>query len=122
MAASKVVECVPNFSEGRKDATVQAIASAIRDTVGCSLQDVDPGTSTNRTVYTFFGPPGAVVEGALSAARVARRLIDMTQQTGELEITCTSRNKSWDVHPPNEDGCPKFCSYETPMHTIIGSP
>lgn len=83
MTAPKVVECVPNFSQGRKDATVQAIASAIRDTEGCCLQDIDPGASTNRTVYTFFGPPGAVVEGALRAARVARRLIDMTQHSGE---------------------------------------
>lgn len=82
--ASKVVECVPNFSEGRKEATVEAIAAAIRETEGCSLQDVDAGASTNRTVYTFFGSPSAVVNGALRAARVARRLIDMTQHTGEL--------------------------------------
>ena len=86
MASSKVVECVPNFSEGRKDATVQAIASAIRDTEGCSLQDVEPGASTNRTVYTFCGSPGAVVEGALRAARVARSLIDMAQHTGEFVV------------------------------------
>lgn len=79
----QVVECVPNFSEGRNDATIQAIASAIRETEGCSLHDVDPGASTNRTVYTFFGPPSAVVEGALNAARVARKLIDMTKHHGK---------------------------------------
>jgi glutamate formiminotransferase/formiminotetrahydrofolate cyclodeaminase len=87
MAGSKVVECVPNFSEGRKAATVQAIATAIRETEGCSLQDVDPGASTNRTVYTFFGSPVAVVEGALRAAREARKLIDMTGHTGRLVYT-----------------------------------
>lgn len=81
-SAIKVVECVPNFSEGRKDATIQAIASAIRGTENCSLQDVEPTASANRTVYTFFGPPRGVVEGALNAARVARKLIDMTKHQG----------------------------------------
>ena len=78
----KVVECVPNFSEGRNEATVEAIASAIRETEGCKLQDVDSGASTNRTVYTYFGPPAAVVEGAMNAARVARKLIDMSKHSG----------------------------------------
>ncbi len=83
MSAPEVVECVPNFSEGRHAATVQAIAAAIRGTEGCTLRDVEPGESTNRTVYTFFGHPNAVVEGALNAARVAGQLIDMTKQSGE---------------------------------------
>ena len=80
---AKVVECAPNFSEGRDEATIQAIASAIRDTEGCSLLDVEPGASTNRTVYTFFGSPSAVVEGALNGAEVARRRIDMAKQSGK---------------------------------------
>ena len=80
---AKVVECVPNFSEGRNEATVEAIAVAIRETEGCQLLDVDAGTSTNRTVYTFFGAPAAVVEGAMNAARVARKLIDMTKHHGK---------------------------------------
>jgi glutamate formiminotransferase/formiminotetrahydrofolate cyclodeaminase len=79
----KIVECVPNFSEGRDPATIEAIAEAIRGTPGCRLLDVDPGASTNRTVYTFVGDPQSVVEGALAAARVARERIDMRRHKGE---------------------------------------
>jgi len=60
----KIVECVPNFSEGRNKDVINAIARAIRETKGCTLLDVDPGASTHRTVYTFVGDPEAVVEGA----------------------------------------------------------
>lgn len=79
----QLVECVPNFSEGRDASVIDAIAAAVRATDGCALLDVDPGRSTNRTVYTFVGSPDAVVEGALAAARVARGRIDMRKQTGE---------------------------------------
>jgi len=79
----KLVECVPNFSEGRDRAVIDALADAIRATAGCTLLDVDPGASTNRTVFTFVGSPEAVVEGALAAARVARVRIDMRTQKGE---------------------------------------
>ncbi|MBU1342947.1 MAG: glutamate formimidoyltransferase [Proteobacteria bacterium] len=79
----KIIECVPNFSEGRNKETIDAIAQAIGQTKGCRLLDVDPGKSTNRTVYTFVGDPEAVVQGALNAARVARQKIDMTTHTGE---------------------------------------
>ncbi|HSD29948.1 MAG TPA: glutamate formimidoyltransferase [Vicinamibacteria bacterium] len=79
----KLVECVPNFSEGRDRAVIDAIAGAIRSTSGCTLLDVDPGASTNRTVYTFVGSPEAAVAGALAAARVARGRIDMRAQKGE---------------------------------------
>ncbi len=79
----KIVECVPNFSEGRNRETIDAISDAIRKTSGVSLLDVDPGKSTNRTVYTFVGSPDAVVEGALNAARIAREKIDMRTHTGE---------------------------------------
>jgi glutamate formiminotransferase/formiminotetrahydrofolate cyclodeaminase len=78
----KIVECVPNFSEGRDDAVVAAIADAIRAVPGCTLLDVDPGRSTNRTVYTFVGAPDAVVEGALAGARAARTRIDMRRHEG----------------------------------------
>ncbi len=80
---NRIVECVPNFSEGRDRKVIDAIAGAIRATAGCTLLDVDPGQSTNRTVYTFVGEPEAVVEGALAAARVARGLIDMRRHRGE---------------------------------------
>jgi glutamate formiminotransferase/formiminotetrahydrofolate cyclodeaminase len=79
----ELVECVPNFSEGRDQAVIDAIADAVRATAGCTLLDVDPGRSTNRTVFTFVGAPDRVVEGALAAARVARERIDMRQQSGE---------------------------------------
>jgi len=79
----KIIECVPNFSEGRDDGTIEAISEAIRNVPGCTLIDADPGRSTNRTVYTFVGDPDSVVEGALAAARVARARIDMRHHTGE---------------------------------------
>jgi glutamate formiminotransferase/formiminotetrahydrofolate cyclodeaminase len=79
----KIIECVPNFSEGRNRETIDAISNAISGTDGVKLLDVDPGRSTNRTVYTFVGDPESVVEGALNAARVARERIDMRTHTGE---------------------------------------
>ncbi len=74
---------MPNFSEGRDQQTIDAIADAIAKTPGCSLLDVDSGKSTNRTVYTFVAAPDYVVEGALAAARVARERIDMRRHHGE---------------------------------------
>jgi glutamate formiminotransferase/formiminotetrahydrofolate cyclodeaminase len=79
----KIIECVPNFSEGNNRETIDAIAQAINKTPGCTLLDVDPGKSTNRTVYTFVGDPDAVVQGALNSARVARERIDMRAHKGE---------------------------------------
>src|ERR1700682_6280492 len=79
----RLVECVPNFSKGRDRETIDAIAEAVRRTPGCTLLDVDPGRSTNRTVYTFVGDADAVVEGALAAARVAHARIDMRRHPGE---------------------------------------
>ena len=79
----KIVECVPNFSEGNNRETIDAIARAIEETAGCILLDVDPGKSTNRTVYTFVGDPDAVVNGALNCAKVARERIDMRFHKGE---------------------------------------
>nr|XP_033803143.1 formimidoyltransferase-cyclodeaminase [Geotrypetes seraphini] len=80
---AKLVECVPNFSEGRNKKVIDAIADAISQTEGCMLLDVDTGPSTNRTVYTFVGSPNAVIQGALSAARIAFQLINMTNHKGE---------------------------------------
>lgn len=79
----KIIECVPNFSEGRDPEIIEAIAEAIRKVEGCTLIDVDPGRSTNRTVYTFVGGPESIIEGALAAARVARQRIDMRKHSGE---------------------------------------
>ncbi|KAB0374259.1 formimidoyltransferase-cyclodeaminase [Muntiacus reevesi] len=80
---SRLVECVPNFSEGNNQEVIDAISRAVAQTPGCVLLDVDAGPSTNRTVYTFVGRPEDVVEGALNAARAAHRLIDMSRHRGE---------------------------------------
>ena len=77
------MECVPNFSEGRERAVIDAIADAVRGVPGCTLLDVDPGRSTNRSVFSFVGGPEAVVEGALAAARAAKQRIDMRRHRGE---------------------------------------
>jgi len=79
----RLVECVPNFSEGRDRAVIDAIADSIRGCAGVTLLDVDPGESTNRTVMTFVGEPERIVEAAYQAAATAYRLIDMTRHRGE---------------------------------------
>src|SRR5947209_1678518 len=78
----RLVECVPNFSEGRNRSVVDAIATSISSTPAVNLLDGDPGAGTNRTVYTFVGPPDAVADAVLSAARTAASLIDMSRHTG----------------------------------------
>ena len=78
----RLVECVPNFSEGRNRAVIDAIADAIKGVAEVKLLDVDPGADTNRTVYTLVGPPDAVSDAALKAARKAYELIDMARHHG----------------------------------------
>ncbi|UCE18372.1 MAG: glutamate formimidoyltransferase [Gemmatimonadota bacterium] len=78
----KLVECVPNFSEGRDSAVLDAIAAAIASVQSVKLLDVDPGEDTNRTVVTFIGSPEGVVEAAFQAIRTAAELIDMRTHTG----------------------------------------
>lgn len=78
-----LVECVPNFSEGRNQATIDAIADAIRSVEGAVLLDVDPGKATNRTVMTFVAPPEAAVEAAFRAIQAAAKSIDMRVHKGE---------------------------------------
>lgn len=82
MEKNALVECVPNFSEGRDRAVIEAISDAIRSVEGVKFLDADPGADTNRTVCTFAGNPSAVVEAALAAARKARTLIDMSKHRG----------------------------------------
>lgn len=79
----KLVECVPNISEGRDRAIIDAVTAEAAAVEGVTLLDVDPGADTNRTVITFVGEPAAVVEGAFRLIRKAAELIDMTTQTGE---------------------------------------
>ncbi len=82
MAERKLVECVPNFSEGRDKAVIDAISREIAAVAGVTLLDVDPGADTNRTVYTFVGEPEPVIEAAVKAAVIARSLIDMSKHSG----------------------------------------
>lgn len=77
-----LVECVPNFSEGRNKKTIDAIAEAISQVEGVTLLDVDPGQSTNRTVITFVGEPESVLEAAYAGIAKAAALIDMRQHKG----------------------------------------
>lgn len=79
----QIIECVPNFSEGRNPEIIRQIAAVIEQTEGVQLLDVDPGKATNRTVVTFAGEPEAVVEAAFRAIREAAQLIDMAAHTGE---------------------------------------
>ena len=79
----KLIECVPNFSEGRDRAVIEAIAAEIRGTPGAVLLDVDPGAATHRTVVTFVGEPEAVEEAAFRAIKKAAELIDMSRHRGE---------------------------------------
>lgn len=79
----KIVECVPNFSEGRDLGVIGQITDAIEAVQGVRLLDVDPGESTNRTVVTFIGEPGPVKEAAFRAVQKAAQLIDMSVHSGE---------------------------------------
>ncbi len=78
----KVIECVPNFSEGRDLDVIRQITAAIESVDGISLLNVDPGASTNRTVVTFAGNPEAAVEAAFRGIKKAAELIDMRKQKG----------------------------------------
>ena len=78
----KLIECVPNFSEGRDPNIIRQITNAIESVDGVSLLDVDPGASTNRTVVTFVGSPEAAVEAAFRGIQKAAELIDMRKHKG----------------------------------------
>jgi glutamate formiminotransferase/formiminotetrahydrofolate cyclodeaminase len=79
----KIVECVPNFSEGRDKSVINAISAAIESVEKVKVLDVDPGADFNRTVYTFVGEPQPVLEAAFQAAKVGIALIDMKKHKGE---------------------------------------
>ena len=78
----RIIECVPNFSEGRNKAVIQQITSAIEAVDGVKLLDVDPGEATNRTVVTFVGEPEAVLEAAFQGVKKAAEVIDMRNHKG----------------------------------------
>ncbi len=78
-----IVECVPNFSEGRDPGVIKEITDAVERVSGVTLLDVDPGENTNRTVVTFVGSPDAVAEAAFAAVARAAQVIDMRRHKGE---------------------------------------
>lgn len=79
---TRLIECVPNFSEGRNKAVIDAIVAAIGNVSGVKVLNTDPGEAANRTVITFIGSPEAVVEAAFQGVRTAGELIDMRQHHG----------------------------------------
>ena len=79
----QLIECVPNFSEGRDLNIIRQITDQVESVEGVRLLNVDPGKATNRTVVTFVGEPGPVIEAAFRAIRKAAELIDMRKHKGE---------------------------------------
>ena len=79
----RLVECVPNISEGRNPAVIEAVSRVVESVEGVRLLDFDPGKSTNRTVITFVGPPEVIGEAAFRLIQKAAELIDMTKHRGE---------------------------------------
>ena len=82
MSPKQIIECVPNFSEGRDMSIIKQITDAIESVDGVRLLNVDPGEATNRTVVTFVGAPQAVVEAAFRGAKTAAEVIDMRRHHG----------------------------------------
>jgi glutamate formiminotransferase len=82
-ASDQLIECVPNFSEGRNQQTIDAIADAIKSVANVKLMNIDVGIDANRTVYTFAGKPQAVLEAAYQAIKTAGERIDMRLHKGE---------------------------------------
>jgi len=79
----QLIECVPNFSEGRDEKIIKQITDAIESVDGIKLLNVDPGKATNRTVVTFVGEPEQIIEAAFQGAKMAAQLIDMSKHKGE---------------------------------------
>jgi glutamate formiminotransferase/formiminotetrahydrofolate cyclodeaminase len=80
---NRILECIPNFSEGRNTETINHIVAAIASVKGVNVLHVDSGKAANRTVVTFAGDPDSVTEAAFRGAKKATEVIDMTKQTGE---------------------------------------
>ena len=83
MSNKQLIECVPNFSEGRDMSIIQQITDQIESVEGVKLLDVDPGKATNRTVVTFVGEPEPVINAAFLAIKKASEIIDMSKHKGE---------------------------------------
>ncbi len=79
---TQIIECIPNFSEGRNRAVIEAIANSIKEVIGVKLLHIDIGHAANRTVMTFVGEPKNVCQAAFNAIKTASLLIDMNEHTG----------------------------------------
>ena len=79
----KILECVPNISEGRNSEIIQKVVNEIKNSEGVTLLDVDPGKATNRTVITFAGEPESVIHAAFKLIKKASELINMQKHSGE---------------------------------------
>ena len=134
----QIIECVPNFSEGRNreviDKIVSAMAAVEMDGERVKVLDVDPGQATNRTVVTFVGTPAVVLEAALAGARTAKELIDMREhhgahpRSGALDVCplipvanisleeCATLARSLAKRMWEEEGVPCYC-YEAAAFT-----
>ena len=134
----QIIECVPNFSEGRNreviDKIVSAMAAVELDGESVKVLDVDPGQATNRTVVTFVGTPAVVIEAALAGARAAKELIDMREhhgahpRSGALDVCplipvanisleeCAALARSLAKRMWEEEGVPCYC-YEAAAFT-----
>ena len=80
---AKLVECIPNISEGRRTDVIEAVVDQVRQTAGVTLLDYSSDASHNRTVITFLGSPEGVENAAVALAKKAAELIDLTQHQGE---------------------------------------
>ena len=81
--SKQLIECVPNFSEGRDLQIIKQITEAIESVEGIRILDIDPGKATNRTVVTLVGSPEVVIEAAFQGIKKASELIDMRKHKGE---------------------------------------
>ena len=79
----KLLECVPNFSEGRNPEIIKNIVNEVKKSEGVTLLNVDPGKATNRTVVTFVGEPDQVIQAAFQLIKKAAELINMETHSGE---------------------------------------
>ena len=90
----RIIECVPNFSEGRNMEVINSIVASIEKAGGVKILDVDPGEATNRTVVTFVGSPEAVLEAAFQGVKRAGELIDMRHHHGAHPRSGGARSKA----------------------------
>ncbi|MBR3091534.1 MAG: hypothetical protein IKG99_00780 [Bacteroidaceae bacterium] len=124
----RIVECVPNFSEGRDMSIIKQIANEIEDVDGISLLNIDPGDATNRTVVTFVGSPEEVVEAAFRAVKKAGKVIDMRKHHGahprmgatdvlplipEMHLLPAPRE------PASIEAAQRSCTYHSVNHCVL---